>query len=135
MNKIFLTGNTTKDPESGTTSSGVPYCKFTIAVNRKFEKDKTDFINIVTWRGIAETCAKYVKKGRKLGVVGSLQIDSYESKDGTKRNVVQVVADEVEFLSSGASENTQDKPQERKSGKKSSVLPADEVPDPNDLPF
>lgn len=134
MNKIFLIGNTTKDPESGTTLNGVPYCKFTIAVNRKFEKDKTDFINIVTWRGIAETCAKYVKKGRKLGVVGSLQIDSYE-KDGTKRNVVQVVADEVEFLSSGASENTQDKPQERKSGKKSSVLPADEVPDPNDLPF
>lgn len=134
MNKIFLTGNTTKDPESGTTSSGVPYCKFTIAVNRKFEKDKTDFINIVTWRGIAETCSKYVKKGRKLGVIGSLQIDSYE-KDGSKRTVVQVVADEVEFLSSGASENTQDKPQERKSGKKSSVLPADEVPDPNDLPF
>lgn len=134
MNKIFLIGNTTKDPESGTTSSGVPYCKFTIAVNRKFEKDKTDFINIVTWRGIAETCSKYVKKGRKLGVVGSLQIDSYE-KDGSKRTVVQVVADEVEFLSSGAGENTQDKPQERKSGKKSSVLPADEVPDPNDLPF
>lgn len=134
MNKIFLIGNTTKDPESGTTSSGVPYCKFTIAVNRKFEKDKTDFINIVTWRGIAETCSKYVKKGRKLGVVGSLQIDSYE-KDGSKRTVVQVVADEVEFLSSGASESTQDKPQERKSGKKSSVLPADEVPDPNDLPF
>ena len=134
MNKIFLIGNTTKDPESGTTSSGVPYCKFTIAVNRKFEKDKTDFINIVTWRGIAETCSKYVKKGRKLGVVGSLQIDSYE-KDGSKRTVVQVVADEVEFLSSGASESPQDKPQERKSGKKSSVLPADEVPDPNDLPF
>ena len=134
MNKIFLIGNTTKDPESGTTSSGVPYCKFTIAVNRKFEKDKTDFINIVTWRGIGETCSKYVKKGRKLGVVGSLQIDSYE-KDGSKRTVVQVVADEVEFLSSGVSENTQDKPQERKSGKKSSVLPADEVPDPNDLPF
>ena len=134
MNKIFLIGNTTKDPESGTTSSGVPYCKFTIAVNRKFEKDKTDFINIVTWRGIAETCSKYVKKGRKLGVVGSLQIDSYE-KDGSKRTVVQVVADEVEFLSSGAGENTQDKPQERKSSKKSSVLPADEVPDPGDLPF
>ena len=134
MNKIFLIGNTTKDPESGTTSSGVPYCKFTIAVNRKFEKDKTDFINIITWRGIAETCSKYVKKGRKLGVVGSLQIDSYE-KDGSKRTVVQVVADEVEFLSSGAGENTQDKPQERKSGKKLSVLPADEVPDPNDLPF
>ena len=134
MNKIFLIGNTTKDPESGTTSSGVPYCKFTIAVNRKFEKDKTDFINIVTWRGIAETCSKYVKKGRKLGVVGSLQIDSYE-KDGTKRNVVQVVADEVEFLSSGVSENTQDKPQERKSSKKSSVLPADKIPDPEQLPF
>ena len=134
MNKIFLIGNTTKDPESGTTSSGVPYCKFTIAVNRKFEKDKTDFINIVTWRGIAETCSKYVKKGRKLGVVGSLQIDSYE-KDGSKRTVVQVVADEVEFLSSGAGENTQDKPQERKSSKKLSVLPADEVPDPGDLPF
>ena len=134
MNKIFLIGNTTKDPESGTTSSGVPYCKFTIAVNRKFEKDKTDFINIVTWRGIAETCSQYVKKGRKLGVVGSLQIDSYE-KDGSKRTVVQVVADEVEFLSSGAGENTQDKPQERKSGKKLSVLPADEVPDPGDLPF
>lgn len=134
MNKIFLIGNTTKDPESGTTSSGVPYCKFTIAVNRKFEKDKTDFINIVTWRGIAETCAKYVKKGRKLGVIGSLQIDSYE-KDGSKRTVVQVVADEVEFLSSGASENTQDKPQERKSGKKSSVLPVDKIPDPEQLPF
>lgn len=103
MNKVILIGNLTHDPELKTTASGVPTCGLRIAVNRRF-KDKngdsvTDFIQVVTWRKTAELCAEHLAKGRKIAVVGELQTRSYEAKDGSKRTVTEVVADEVEFLS------------------------------------
>ena len=102
MNHIMLIGNLTHDPELKTTASGVATCGLRIAVNRRF-KDKngetvTDFIPVVTWRKTAELCAEYLSKGRKVAIVGELQTRSYEAKDGTKRTVTEVVADEVEFL-------------------------------------
>lgn len=102
MNHTILIGNVVRDPELKTTPSGIANCTFTIAVNRKF-KDKngdnvTDFIPIVTWRKTAELCADYLAKGRKVAIVGELQTRSYETKDGTKRTVTEVVAEEVEFL-------------------------------------
>lgn len=106
MNKIFLIGNLTRDPESNTTASGVPFCRFTVAVNRRFARDaaeNTDYFNVITWRGTAEACAKVLTKGRKVAVSGSIQIRSYEGNDGTRRQAVEVTADDVEFLSSGAS--------------------------------
>ena len=105
MNKVIFIGNLTRDPESGTTQSGVAYCRFTIAVNRRFSRDNeqtADFFSITCWRGLAENCAKNLQKGRKVCVVGSLQTRQYDANDGSKRTAYDVVAEEVEFLPSGA---------------------------------
>lgn len=103
MNKVILVGNLTRDPELSETPSGVAVCKFSIAVNRPHANSdgerQTDFFNIVVWRGQGENAAKYLKKGSKVGIVGSLQNRSYEDKDGVKRSVTEVIASEVEFLS------------------------------------
>lgn len=102
MNKVFLTGNLTKDPELTTTANGISVCKFSVAVQRRFAKEngekEVDFLNIVAWRGIADNCNKYLKKGSKVGIVGSIQTRSYEGNDGVKRFVTEIIADEVEFL-------------------------------------
>lgn len=80
------------------TQSGVSVCTFTLAVQSRY-KETVDFIHVVAWRGLAETCGRYLKKGSKACVCGALQSRSYEAKDGSKRTVVEVIADEVEFLS------------------------------------
>ncbi len=102
MNKVILIGNLTRDPELTETPSGVAVCRFSIAVSRDYANAdgtrETDFFNITVWRGRAENCGKYLKKGNKVAIVGSLQNRSYEDKDGIKRNVTDVVANEVEFL-------------------------------------
>lgn len=102
MNKVILIGNLSKPPELRTTNSGTSVCTFSIAVNRKYKAQDgsqiTDFFDIVAWRQLAELCGKYLEKGRKIGIVGELQTRSYESKDGTKRYVTEIVASEVEFL-------------------------------------
>lgn len=102
MNKVILIGNLTRDPELKTTTSGFSVCSFGIAVNRRFTnasgEREVDFINITTWRGLAENCAKYLSKGRKVCVCGSLQTRSYEDKDGNKRTATEVVAEDVEFI-------------------------------------
>jgi len=108
MNKVILIGNLTRDPELTETPSGVPVCRFAIAVSRDYADSQgnreTDFFNITTWRGKAETCGKYLKKGNKVAVCGSLQNRSYEDKDGIKRTVTDVIASDVEFLTPKQSE-------------------------------
>lgn len=104
MNKVYLIGNLTRDPEMRSTSTGIPVCNFSIAVNRRFKnaqtgQQETDFFNIVTWRQLAELCSRYLAKGRKVAVFGSIQTRTYEAQDGTKRSAFDIVADEVEFLS------------------------------------
>lgn len=102
MNKVFLIGRLTRDPELRTTQSGISVCTFRLAVSRRFANQQgvreADFINIVVWRAQAETCARYLAKGSQCAVAGSLQSRSYDAQDGTKRYVTEVVADEVEFL-------------------------------------
>ena len=105
MNKVYLIGNLTRDPEMRSTSAGIPVCNFSIAVNRRFKnaqtgQQETDFFNIVAWRQLAELCSRYLAKGRKVAVFGSIQTRSYEAQDGSKRTAFDIVADEVEFLSS-----------------------------------
>lgn len=101
MNKCFLIGRLTRDPELRFTQSQVPVATFCIAVDRKFKDQsgerQTDFINIVAWRGTAEFVQKYFQKGSKIVVVGSIQVRSYDDKDGNKRTATEVIADEVEF--------------------------------------
>lgn len=111
MNKVFLIGNLTRDPELSTTPSGVSVCRFAIAVNRNFTAQdgtrETDFFNITVWRSQAENCSRFLKKGNKVAIVGSLQNHSYEV-DGQKRVATDIIANEVEFLTpkgeSGADE-------------------------------
>ncbi len=102
MNKVFLIGNLTRDPELSETNSGVPVCRFAIAVNRRFASGdgerQTDFFNVTAWRNLAETVARYTKKGNKVAVVGSIQIRNYEDNNGQRRTFVDVIADDVEFL-------------------------------------
>ncbi len=103
MNKVILIGNLTKDPELTTTNSGISVCRFTLAVSRRFVgasgERETDFLNIVAWRSQAENCSKYLKKGSKCAVTGSIQTRSYDAQDGSKRYVTEITADEVEFIS------------------------------------
>ncbi len=103
MNKVLLIGNLTKDPELTETASSVKVCRFTIAVNRQYTNGdgerETDFFNCTAWRGLAESVARYCKKGNKLAVSGSVQIRNYEGNDGVKRTAVDIVAQDVEFLS------------------------------------
>ena len=107
MNKVFLIGNLTKDPELSQTNSGISFCRFTLAVPRRFQNSagerETDFLNVIVWRGQAENCHKYLKKGSKASVLGSIQTSNYEAQDGTRRYVTDIVADEVEFLTTKAS--------------------------------
>lgn len=101
MNKAYLIGNLTRDPETRTTQSGVTVCNFSIAVNRRMAKEgqqECDFINIVAWRTLGDLCAKYLSKGKKCAVSGAIQTRTYEAQDGSKRTAFEIVADEVEFL-------------------------------------
>ena len=110
MNKVILVGNLSRDPELTTTNGGVSVCRFALAVQRRFQNSEgerdADFINIVVWRAQAENCHKYLKKGSKCGIVGTLQTRSYDAQDGSKRYVTEVVADEVEFISTRNSDGS-----------------------------
>ena len=104
MNKVYLIGNLTRDPELTTTTSGISVCRMSIAVGRRFSNAEgsreTDFFNVTAWRGTADNCARFLKKGNKVAVSGSIQTRNYEKADGTKGFSVDIIADEVEFLSS-----------------------------------
>ena len=105
MNKVYLIGNLTRDPEARSTQSGINVCNFSIAVNRRFKNPQTgqydvDYFNIVTWRQLADNCSQYLAKGRKVAVFGSIQTRTYQAQDGTNRLAFDIVADEVEFLTS-----------------------------------
>lgn len=141
MNKVLLIGNVTRDLELKTTASGISVCAFDIAVKRRFKDEsgeaQTDFFHVITWRGLAENCATYLHKGSKVAVGGSLQNRSYDAKDGSKRTVTEILADEVEFLTKAdnASESGQGSAQTgQQPAPKKSVSELEPV-DPDDLPF
>lgn len=142
MNKVILVGNLTKDPELVTTNNGISLCRFTLAVQRRFTTSdgerEADFINIVVWRGQADNCYKYLKKGSKAGVVGTLQTRAYDGNDGTRKYATEVVAEEVEFLASKGAVNGEevDAPAAgSKSTGKSDVVNKFEPIDDDNLPF
>lgn len=103
MNKVILIGNLTKDPELSKTTSDVSVCKFSIAVSRRWGNSETDFFNVIAWRGQAENCSKFLRKGSKVAISGSIQTRTYDANDGSKRYVTEIVADEVQFLSTKGS--------------------------------
>lgn len=147
MNKVMLIGNLTRDPELTQTSSGINICRFAIAVTRRFANQdgerETDFFNITAWRQLGELCHKYLKKGNKVCIVGSIQIRQYEGNDGVKRSSVDIIADDVEFLtpknSSGAIDYDDDIPPAEKTSsskkKAKSISDLEPVEDDGELPF
>ena len=102
MNKVVLIGRLTKDPElKYTPGSGTAVTTITLAVDRRFSKDnqrEADFIPVVIWGKSAESTAQYMGKGKLMGVSGRIQTRSYEAKDGGRRYVTEVVAEEIKFL-------------------------------------
>ena len=102
MNKVFLIGRLTRDPELRYTGNNTAVATFSIAVNRNFsnangERD-ADFINIVIWRKQAENASKYLTKGSQVAIDGRIQSRSYDDQNGNKRYITAVVADNIEFL-------------------------------------
>lgn len=134
MNKVILIGNLTRDPELTETPSGTKVCRFSLAVTRNYTgsdgERKTDFFNCVAWRGLGETVAKYSRKGNKLSVSGSIELRNYEDNEGVKRTAVDIVAQDVEFLTPRQSDSS-DGATERRGGR-----PAlQEFDDDGDIPF
>lgn len=139
MNKIFIIGNLTRDPEMRSTQAGIPVCTFTVAVNRRVKQGaeagqpEADFFRVTTWRQLAENCNRYLLKGRKVGVTGALTLQTYTGNDGQQRSSLEVTADEVEFLSprgESANEGKSPSPQQAQDTNSGFVRVDDD-----DLPF
>lgn len=141
MNKVLLIGNLTRDPELQTTTNGKSVCRFGLAVQRRFansegERD-ADFFNITVWGIPGENCHKYLKKGSKCGVVGRIQISSYDAADGSKRNSTDIIAEEIEFIgsrNSGDSGESYGSPVENTQPSKKQTAELEEIDD-DSLPF
>ena len=101
MNKCFIVGNLTRDPDSRITSSGINVTSFTVAVNRRRRAEgqpEADFFRVTAWRALGENCQKYLAKGRKVAVTGSISVSTYQGNDGATRATLELTADDVEFL-------------------------------------
>lgn len=113
MNRITIIGNLVREPEQRATPSGVSACTFTVAVNRRFgSRDgerETDFFRVTAWRGLADTCARYLSKGSKVAVIGDVRLSQYTGRDGNARAQIEINASDVEFLSA-RSETAQQQP-------------------------
>ena len=102
MNKVVLVGRLTKDPDLRfAAGSGTSVCRFTVAVNRQFKKDETDFISCVAFGKTAEIIAQHFTKGKQIAVSGSIRTGSYDAQDGTKRYTTDVAVDTFDFIGSG----------------------------------
>lgn len=102
MDVTIITGNLTRDPEKGTTPSGINYARFSVAVRKRYHKDgepDTKYFRVTAWRGLGDSCAKYLSKGKKVAVTGSIDLSCYMGNDGNPRGQLELTADEVEFLS------------------------------------
>ena len=100
MNQCQLLGRLVRDPELRYTQQGTPVCSFTLAVDRRFNRDKTDYIRVIAWRNTAEFCANYFQKGSRIALVGSIQTRTWEDDSGKKHHEVEVIADSVYFAES-----------------------------------
>jgi single-strand DNA-binding protein len=139
MNKVFLIGNLTRDPESRETPSGVAMCRFSIAVNRNYRNTdgerQTDFFNCTAWRGQAETIARYTKKGNKVAITGSIELRDYEDNQGVKRTAVDIIVQDCELLTPKTTDSFDDVADEPRASapKKKPTLQA--MDDDSDIPF
>ena len=130
MNRAFIIGNLVRDPELRVTPGGISVCSFTVAVDRRRrEETDADYFRVTAWRDQAESCGKYLKKGNKVAVVGSVSVSTYQDRNGTTRASLDLQAQDVEFLT--PKEKTEEKTIEKTEAKKIDYV---EVTDEN-LPF
>ena len=103
MNKLTIIGNLTRDPELRTTSDGKEVCTFTVAVNRRKtgnnQQPEADFFRVSAWDGLAKSCGQFLAKGRKVVVVGSVSVHTFQKQTGETKAQLEVNASDVEFLS------------------------------------
>jgi single-strand DNA-binding protein len=120
LNRVVLVGRLTRDPELRYTANGAAVAKFTLAVDRNYTNQQgereTDFIFISVWRGLAENCAKYTRKGSLVALEGRIQVSSYDNQEGRKVWTTEVVADSVKFLDSRNSQNSDNNSDENNMG-------------------
>jgi single-strand DNA-binding protein len=131
-NKIILIGRTTADPEMRHTPNGTAVARFTLAVARAYKgqdgEKKTDFLDCVAWRGLAETVTNHVKKGYMLAIEGRMEIRPYDDKDGNRRKAYEVICENVRFLDRGKDGGQQTSGQGRFSDDWQDVTPPDDLP-------
>lgn len=110
INKSILVGRLTKDPELKHTQTGVPVCRFTLAVNRPFagenDERKADFISCIAWRKTAENLSNFMRKGNLIGVDGRIETSNFEGQNGKRVFMTDVVADNIQFLEKKNSKNS-----------------------------
>jgi len=108
MNKFIGIGRLTRSPELRYSQSGTAICNFTLAINRRYKKEETDFINCQAWQKTAELIANYLDKGSQCAIEGRIQVRNYENQEGKKVYVTEVVVEQVEFLGKGQKKEQQD---------------------------
>lgn len=136
MNKLTIIGNLTRDPELRTTTSGVSVCSFTVAVNRKQsaqqrqtgQQPEADYFRVTAWRERGEICAKFLQKGKKVCVIGSVSVSTYTGQDGSTRANLELQADEVEFLSPRVSDPEPAPEQPRDEQTQMPIVETDDLP-------
>lgn len=106
MNNVVLIGRLTKDPELKYSQAGKAYCRFTVAINREFNREEADFINCLAFGKTAETIAEWLGKGRRIALQGRIQTGSYQNSNGDTIYTTEVVADRFEFVDSARSETS-----------------------------
>jgi len=134
MNKLTIIGNLTRDPELRTTTSGVSVCSFTVAVNRKQsaqqrqagQQPEADFFRVTAWRQLGEICGKFLQKGKKVAVIGSVSVSTFTGNDGATRASLEVTAEDVEMLSPRVSDAAQEPPRDEQT--KMEIVDTDELP-------
>lgn len=147
LNKVMLIGNLTRDPELKYTPSGVAVCTFGVATNRNWtndageKKDDVDFHNIVVWNKLAEICAQFLKKGRKVYVEGRLSTSTWQAPDGATRNKTEIVINDMIILDKKGEETgsqeivvPEEKPEKNQAKKEEPKVEAEE-PKEEDIPF
>ncbi|CUO43416.1 MULTISPECIES: single-stranded DNA-binding protein [Clostridium] len=138
MNKVVLIGRLTKDPELRyTPGNGVAVCRFTLAINRLFKKDETDFINCIAFNKQGEAIAQYVTKGRQLAVIGNIRTGSYDGQDGIKRYTTDILVESFEFIgnSNNGNVNTNNQNNDYWNMSTDNGFGVEEPIDDGDMPF
>lgn len=129
MNKLYIIGNLTRDPEVRTTQSGVNVCSFSVAVNRKGKAEGTDYFRVTCWRGLADIAGKYLSKGKKVAVCGQVTLGSYKDRNGEMHHSLELSADDIELIS--PRDNYEQKEREAIQAERPGMVPVTT----EDLPF